>query len=163
MSLNTGSTWRTPAVARSRLRRLLVPLAVLVAALLVAFSLRVGGGAVQSWWSATHRTLAPSSATMPTSPRIEQEWGIRLMVVQLLADNGLKRGENGLKHIMMCELPTNALLAERYLEFFDGMSIGSNDSQPPSARAHASAASVTARRIVSLTFWLWRRQASSGH
>ena len=48
-------------------------------------------------------------------------------VTQLLADNGLKRGENGLKHIMMCELPTNALLADRYLEFFDGMSIGSND------------------------------------
>ena len=48
-------------------------------------------------------------------------------VTDLLADNGLKRGDNGLKHIMMCELPTNALLAERYLEFFDGMSIGSND------------------------------------
>jgi len=48
-------------------------------------------------------------------------------VTQLLAENGLKRGENGLKHIMMCELPTNALLADRYLEFFDGMSIGSND------------------------------------
>ncbi|HEY6643766.1 phosphoenolpyruvate synthase [Povalibacter sp.] len=48
-------------------------------------------------------------------------------VTQLLAANGLKRGENGLKIIMMCELPTNALLAERYLEFFDGMSIGSND------------------------------------
>lgn len=48
-------------------------------------------------------------------------------VTTLLAANGLKRGENGLKIIMMCELPTNALLAERYLEFFDGMSIGSND------------------------------------
>jgi len=48
-------------------------------------------------------------------------------VTQLLADNGLKRGDNGLKHIMMCELPTNAVLAERYLEYFDGMSIGSND------------------------------------
>ena len=48
-------------------------------------------------------------------------------VTNLLAANGLKRGENGLKVIMMCELPTNALLAERYLEFFDGMSIGSND------------------------------------
>jgi pyruvate, water dikinase len=48
-------------------------------------------------------------------------------VTELLAENGLKRGENGLKHIMMCELPTNALLADRYLEFFDGMSIGSND------------------------------------
>jgi len=48
-------------------------------------------------------------------------------VTQLLSDNGLKRGENGLQHIMMCELPTNAVLAERYLEYFDGMSIGSND------------------------------------
>jgi pyruvate,water dikinase len=48
-------------------------------------------------------------------------------VVELLAANGLVRGERGLKVIMMCELPTNALLAERYLEHFDGMSIGSND------------------------------------
>ncbi|HMN43095.1 MAG TPA: phosphoenolpyruvate synthase [Povalibacter sp.] len=48
-------------------------------------------------------------------------------VTQLLAANGLKRGENGLKVIMMCELPTNALLADRYLQYFDGMSIGSND------------------------------------
>ena len=48
-------------------------------------------------------------------------------VVELLASHGLRRGENGLKLIMMCELPTNALLAERYLEHFDGMSIGSND------------------------------------
>ncbi|GAC1307791.1 MAG: phosphoenolpyruvate synthase [Steroidobacteraceae bacterium] len=48
-------------------------------------------------------------------------------VTDLLADNGLKRGDNGLKHIMMCELPTNAVLADKYLEYFDGMSIGSND------------------------------------
>jgi pyruvate,water dikinase len=48
-------------------------------------------------------------------------------VTQLLAANGLARGANGLKVIMMCELPTNALLAEKYLEYFDGMSIGSND------------------------------------
>ena len=48
-------------------------------------------------------------------------------VVELLAANGLKRGSDGLKIVMMCELPTNALLAEEYLEHFDGMSIGSND------------------------------------
>ena len=48
-------------------------------------------------------------------------------VTALLAAQGLARGENGLKVIMMCELPTNALLAEQYLEYFDGMSIGSND------------------------------------
>jgi pyruvate, water dikinase len=48
-------------------------------------------------------------------------------VSELLAQNGLARGTAGLKVIMMCELPTNALLAEQYLEYFDGMSIGSND------------------------------------
>jgi len=48
-------------------------------------------------------------------------------VVELLAANGLRRGEDGLKVMMMCELPTNALLADRYLEHFDGFSIGSND------------------------------------
>ncbi len=48
-------------------------------------------------------------------------------VIELLAEQGLRRGENGLKIIMMCELPTNALLAEEFLEHFDGFSIGSND------------------------------------
>jgi pyruvate,water dikinase len=48
-------------------------------------------------------------------------------VVNLLAENGLKRGENGLRVIMMCELPANAILAEQFLEHFDGFSIGSND------------------------------------
>ncbi|MGF6487380.1 phosphoenolpyruvate synthase [Pseudomonas frederiksbergensis] len=48
-------------------------------------------------------------------------------VIDLLAENGLARGENGLRIIMMCELPSNAILAEEFLEFFDGFSIGSND------------------------------------
>lgn len=48
-------------------------------------------------------------------------------VIGLLAEQGLRRGENGLKVIMMCELPSNCLLAEEFLEFFDGFSIGSND------------------------------------
>ncbi|KPB19270.1 Phosphoenolpyruvate synthase [Pseudomonas syringae pv. syringae] len=48
-------------------------------------------------------------------------------VIDLLAANGLKRGENGLRIIMMCELPSNAILAEEFLEYFDGFSIGSND------------------------------------
>jgi pyruvate,water dikinase len=48
-------------------------------------------------------------------------------VIDLLASNGLVRGENGLRIIMMCELPSNAILAEEFLEFFDGFSIGSND------------------------------------
>jgi len=48
-------------------------------------------------------------------------------VVDLLAEKGLKRGENALRLIMMCEIPSNALLAEQFLEVFDGFSIGSND------------------------------------
>jgi pyruvate,water dikinase len=48
-------------------------------------------------------------------------------VTQLLASQGLSRGEQGLKVIMMCEVPSNAILAEQFLEFFDGFSIGSND------------------------------------
>ncbi len=48
-------------------------------------------------------------------------------VVDALAANGLKRGENGLRLIMMCELPSNAVLAEEFLQYFDGFSIGSND------------------------------------
>ncbi|MFK9743564.1 putative PEP-binding protein, partial [Escherichia coli] len=48
-------------------------------------------------------------------------------VVELLAKYGLKRGENGLRLIMMCEVPSNAILAEQFLQHFDGFSIGSND------------------------------------
>ncbi len=45
----------------------------------------------------------------------------------LLAKHGLVRGKNGLRLIMMCEIPSNALLAEEFLQYFDGFSIGSND------------------------------------
>lgn len=48
-------------------------------------------------------------------------------VIELLAENGLRRGENGLEVIMMCEIPSNALLANEFLDHFDGFSIGSND------------------------------------
>jgi pyruvate, water dikinase len=48
-------------------------------------------------------------------------------VTELLADHGLKRGDNGLQLIMMCEVPSNAILAAQFLEHFDGFSIGSND------------------------------------
>ena len=48
-------------------------------------------------------------------------------VIALLREHGLERGKDGLRIIMMCELPTNALLAKDYLEYFDGFSIGSND------------------------------------
>ena len=48
-------------------------------------------------------------------------------VLKLMTENGLERGKNGLKIVMMCELPSNAILAEEFLELFDGFSIGSND------------------------------------
>jgi pyruvate,water dikinase len=48
-------------------------------------------------------------------------------VTQLLAEQGLRRGQDGLKIIMMCEVPSNAILADEFLEYFDGFSIGSND------------------------------------
>jgi pyruvate,water dikinase len=48
-------------------------------------------------------------------------------VMDLLAEQGLVKGENGLRVIMMCELPSNALLADQFLDIFDGFSIGSND------------------------------------
>jgi pyruvate,water dikinase len=48
-------------------------------------------------------------------------------VLDVLAENGLRKGEDGLKIIMMCEVPSNALLADEFLELFDGFSIGSND------------------------------------
>jgi pyruvate,water dikinase len=48
-------------------------------------------------------------------------------VIELLAEHGLVRGENDLKVIMMCEVPSNAVIAEQFLEHFDGFSIGSND------------------------------------
>lgn len=48
-------------------------------------------------------------------------------VIDIMAENGLKRGDNGLRLIMMCEIPSNALIAEQFLEYFDGFSIGSND------------------------------------
>jgi pyruvate,water dikinase len=53
--------------------------------------------------------------------------GEATQVVNLLKDNGLERGKNGLRIVMMCELPSNAILAEEFLELFDGFSIGSND------------------------------------
>lgn len=48
-------------------------------------------------------------------------------VIDLLANNGLERGKNGLRIVMMCEVPSNAILADEFLEYFDGFSIGSND------------------------------------
>jgi hypothetical protein len=89
MSVFSGSTFRTPSVTRGRFARLLVPLAVLTAAGVLAFGLRLGANYGTAWWNANHRPVASKTAQMPASSRIEQDWGIRFTVVQLLADNGL--------------------------------------------------------------------------
>lgn len=61
--------------------------------------------------------MVPFVRTVPQAKR----------VVDLLAENGLSRGQNGLRIVMMCEVPSNAILAEDFLQYFDGFSIGSND------------------------------------
>jgi pyruvate,water dikinase len=61
--------------------------------------------------------MVPFVRTVPQAAR----------VLDMLATHGLRRGEGGLRVIMMCEVPSNAILAEQFLEHFDGMSIGSND------------------------------------
>ncbi len=61
--------------------------------------------------------MVPFVRTVPQAKR----------VIDLLANHGLKRGQNGLRVVMMCEVPSNAILAEAFLEHFDGFSIGSND------------------------------------
>ena len=88
-------------------------------------------------------------------------------VTELLAQNGLRRGENGLKVIMMCELPTNALLAEGFLEHFDGMSIGSNDMTQLTLGVDRDSAIVArqfderdeaVRKLISMAIGACRRQ-----
>ncbi|MBT0571163.1 phosphoenolpyruvate synthase [Curvibacter sp. CHRR-16] len=63
------------------------------------------------------QVMVPFVRTLPQAKR----------VTELLAKHGLRRGENDLKIVMMCEVPSNAILADQFLEFFDGFSIGSND------------------------------------
>ena len=63
-------------------------------------------------------------------------------VIEVLAENGLERGKHGLKIIMMCELPSNALLADEFLEIFDGFSIGSNDLTQLTLGLHRDSAVV---------------------
>ena len=67
--------------------------------------------------------LTNVEAMIPFVRTLEEARG----VIAEMEKNGLKRGENGLRVIMMCEIPSNALLAEQFLEYFDGFSIGSND------------------------------------
>lgn len=78
-----------PNLARSRTNRLLTAVGVVLAAALLAFTLRAGGEQVQRWWFVTHAPHVSASAPMPSSSQIEATWGIRITLVQLMADNGL--------------------------------------------------------------------------
>jgi hypothetical protein len=80
-----------PQTGRGRLSRLLIPLSVLVAALLLAGGLRAGAVLFESHQNQKAQAAAQQAARMviPTSPQIEQEWGVRVTLVQLLADGGL--------------------------------------------------------------------------
>ena len=81
-------------------------------------------------------------------------------VIDLLARNDLERGSNGLRVIMMCEIPSNAILADRFLEHFDGFSIGSNDMTQLRSRSiatpgapshrHSTSAMMRSRRLLAM-------------
>ena len=71
-------------------------------------------------------------------------------VVRALKDNGLERGKNGLRLIMMCELPTNAVLAEQYLQYFDGFSTAGPKLREPRARRRTGLPSLRSTGRTSL-------------
>ncbi len=79
----------SPRPTRSRSHRLLAAVAVLLAAGLLAFTLRAGAEQAQRWWFSTQAPHVSATAPMPASSQIEDVWGIRITLVQLLADNGL--------------------------------------------------------------------------
>jgi hypothetical protein len=79
----------SPIPVRSRTNRLLTAVGVLLAAGLVAFTLRAGGEQAQRWWFTTHAPHVSAATPMPASSQIEDVWGIRITLVQLLGDNGL--------------------------------------------------------------------------
>ena len=62
-----------------------------------------------------------------SDPRNLPRWNKHILSVRDVPENGLERGRNGLRVIMMCEIPSNAILADEFLKHFDGFSIGSND------------------------------------
>src|SRR4030088_869925 len=79
----------SPRPLKSRLRRVLIPVGVVVGAALLATGFRTGVNLYQSYQFQRAQAEARQPAPMPTSAQIEQDWGIRITVVQLLADNGL--------------------------------------------------------------------------
>ena len=79
----------SPRPLKSRLRRVLIPIGVVVGAALLATGFRTGVNLYQSYQFQRAQAEARQPAPMPTSAQIEQDWGIRITVVQLLADNGL--------------------------------------------------------------------------
>ena len=89
MSAITQVSPHRPTVAGSRPSRLLVPAVVLLSAAILAFGIRVGADYGQHLWIASHSPHVGAGATMPASPQIEDQWGIRFTQVQLMGANGL--------------------------------------------------------------------------
>jgi hypothetical protein len=87
-TLTPSAPFRLP-VTGSRLGRLLVPAAVVLAAAVLAFGLRAGVDFGQRYWTAAHSPHVAAGAPMPTSSQIEDQWGIRFTQVQLMGSNGL--------------------------------------------------------------------------
>ena len=89
MSALTPSASFRPTVAGGRLRRLLVPVSIVIAAALLAFGVRVGAQYAQRSWVAAHSPHVAAGTAMPASSQIEDVWGIRFTQVQLMGANGL--------------------------------------------------------------------------
>ena len=89
MSALVGRDVGREGFVRSRPRRLLVPIALLVAGAIAAFGVRAGASYGTGWWAAQHAPPPAATSHMPASPAIEARWGVRFTIVQLLADNGL--------------------------------------------------------------------------
>jgi hypothetical protein len=90
--MTIDATFRQPPdLKRGRLSRLLLPLALVAAAAVVATGLRVGSGMFETWQNQRAEAAAQRTAHMavPTNPQIEEQWGVRVTLVQLLADGGL--------------------------------------------------------------------------
>ena len=109
----TSPTKRTPCWASAAPRASSIPASSSAS----SWNARRSSACATTWVSPTSRSWSPSYAP----------WGRRSRWWTLLAEHGLRRGVNGLRVIMMCEIPSNALLAEQFLQHFDGFSIGSND------------------------------------
>jgi hypothetical protein len=99
---------KRPYPVPANLRPVLISLAFVTGAVVLAFSLRMMVVSGPAWWAAGHRQTAAATAPMPASPMIEDAWGLRFTVVQLLADNGLVE----MRYVILDNAKANRLHAD---------------------------------------------------